>query len=98
MVWKGPRRSKHIAIVSLSQILSFTSVFIVRSGTAWQQDLAILSPEEFRDNTFQLLMVFSASLPLNLSEKFRLNWVTWKCSWGYYAGGNVCIHDLFGGA
>ena len=38
----------------LIAILSFTFVFTVRSGAAWRQDLAILSPKGPRNSTFQL--------------------------------------------
>ena len=52
--WR-PLRSLCLLPISFSlSHLSSLSLFTVRSGTAWRQDLAILSPEGFRDSTFQL--------------------------------------------
>ena len=49
---KGPQHPRTYCDNKLSAILSFTSIFTVRSGAMWQQDLVILSPES--DSTFQL--------------------------------------------
>ena len=51
---KGPQKRKTYCDNMLGAILSFTSVFIVRSGAICRQDLAILSPEGSRDSTFQV--------------------------------------------
>ena len=42
------------------------SVFTVRSGPVWRQDLAILSPEGPRDNTCQLRQSVPSRLHFNL--------------------------------
>ena len=44
MDWKGPSSLSYLS----------PSVFTVRSGPVWRQDLAILSPKKPRDNTCQL--------------------------------------------
>ena len=51
---KGPQKPKTCCGNKVFAILSFTSVFTVRSGAVWRQDLAILPPEGSRDSTFQL--------------------------------------------
>ena len=51
---KGPQKPKTYCNNKPFAILSFTSVFVVRLGTGWRQDLAILSPEGSRDSAFQL--------------------------------------------
>ena len=53
-VWKGPRSPKQIATIAVLRSYLSPSVFTVRSGPVWRQDLAILSPKGPRDNTCQL--------------------------------------------
>ena len=50
----GPQKNKTCCDNKLLRSYLSPSVVAVRSGTAWRQDLAILSPEGFRDSTFQL--------------------------------------------
>ena len=51
---KGPQKAKTFCNNSSFAILSFTPIPTVRSGPAWRQDLAILSPEGPCDSTCQL--------------------------------------------
>ena len=51
---KGPQKPKAYCDNSPLRSYLSPSVFIVRSGPVWRQDLAILSPDEPRDNTCQL--------------------------------------------
>ena len=59
---KGPQKPKTYCDNTILRSYLSPSVFTVRSGPVWRQDLAILSPEGPRDNTCQLRACMSAPL------------------------------------